>query len=170
MLLEIAVGVAAVFAAEPVDVLAGGIHADVGLRRGILAVIRVGELLCLELDLLIRVMGSDVARIVLALAADGAGPVITPGVLAGLRVGVNTVGRPDLQGVLVGGAPVVLRGGVARLLGGVDVIAGVGLDGVGDLIAALGLGCLERGHSGFGDIHHGLGGVEGQVALPLPPV
>ena len=170
MLLEITVGVAAVFAAEPVDVLAGGVHADIGLRRGILAVIRVGQLLCLELDLLIRVMGSDMVRIVLALAADGAGIVITPGRLAGLRVGVNTVGRPNLQGVLVGGAPVVLRGGVARLLGSVDVIAGVGLDGVGDLIAALGLGCLERGHGRFGDIHHGLGGVEGQVALPLPPV
>ena len=142
MLLEITVGVAAVFAAEPVDVLSGGIHADVGLRRGILAVIRVGELFCLELDLLIRVMGSDVARIVLALAADGAGIVIASGILAGLRVGVNTVGRPNLQGVLVGGAPVALRGGVARLLVGLDVIAGVVLDGVGDIIAALSLGFL----------------------------
>ena len=84
MLLEITVGVAAVFAAEPVDVLSGGIHADVGLRRGILAVIRVGELFCLEQDLRIRGMGSDMLCIVLTLAADGAGIVITPGRLAGL--------------------------------------------------------------------------------------
>ena len=99
MLLEITVGVAAVFAAEPVDVFSGGVHADVGFRRGILAVIRVGQLLCLELDLLIRVMGSDVARIVLALAADGAGIVIASGMLAGLRVGLKCGGSDGFSGI-----------------------------------------------------------------------
>jgi len=170
MLLEIAIGVAAVFAAEPVDVLAGGVHTDIGLVRRILAVFRVGQFFCVALDFRITGMGRNVFCVVLALAADGAGIVIPPGVLACLRVGVDAVGCPDLQRVLMRGAPVVLCSGVTRLLCGVNVIAGVGLDGVGNDIAALGLGSFECGHGGFGDIHHGLGSIEGHVALFLPPI
>ena len=163
MLLDLAGGFSAGLAAEPVDLFAGGVDADIGAVVGELRIIFPG------VDLFRHDLGGGRALhpghmvgVAFAFAADGAG-IIPPGRRAAVGKGIGPVGGADLPGELMVAAQ-RSGGGGPGLLGGIHIAAGISLDGIGDLIIVLAQRFPQGGRGGFGDEHGGRSGVKGPVA------
>ena len=160
VLLMVVVGVSAEDTALPVDLISGGVDADVGLFRSQIGVVLV---VIFYAGIAHEVRADGVIIVVLTLAADVAGVIPAQG-LGAVGIMCHPVGRLDDGAVGMAGA-VVLCGGHTGLLCGIHVTV-VDLDGEAGGIRAKGV--LHGSRRGAGDAQCGVGGAKGGAVGPVP--